>query len=224
MLGSGRKSPNVGTNAYREYLACRFYEGVEKGSHRRSVYRLGVGCKDSMAGMSHAWIVVAQPDGTFYWLQSFISHYSLATWMKKKDSSTESGVAGVLTFDELMGKLDAIERLMSITSWTSEANRDYQDLFNVDKNLESAKWKEDWRLDYFSWDEACEYPAGGEHDAAGDGEDGSECVVMLKMSSLVNLLLDGLGEKDLAHILSALEDEELEESSAEDEMRALSDA
>ena len=177
-----------------------------------------------MAGMSHAWVIVAQPDGNFYWLQSFISHYSLATWMKKKDSSKESGVAGVLTFDELMGKLDAVERLMSINSWTSEANRDYQDLFNVDKNLESAarwkrkEWTKDWRLDHFSWDEACEYPTGGDHYAADDGEDGSECEAMLEMSSLVNLLLDEVGEEDLAHILSALEDEELEERAAEDEM------
>mmetsp|Transcript_35039 Transcript_35039/g.78616 ORF Transcript_35039/g.78616 Transcript_35039/m.78616 type:complete len:338 (+) Transcript_35039:442-1455(+) len=180
VLGSGRKSPTVGTDTFRKYLSCRFDEGVKKGSHHRSVYRLGVGCKDSMAGMSHVWVVVAQPDGNFYWLQSFISHYSLATWMKKKDSSTKSGVAGVLTFDELMGKLDGLERLMSINAWTDEANRDYQDLFNVDKNLESVswrskKWTEDSRLVLFSWDEACEYPAGGEHDAAGDGEDGSEC-------------------------------------------------
>ncbi|EJK73346.1 hypothetical protein THAOC_05038 [Thalassiosira oceanica] len=180
VLGSGRKSPTVGTDTFRKYLSCRFDEGVKKGSHHRSVYRLGVGCKDPMAGMSHAWVIVAQPDGTFYWLQSFISHYSLATWMKKKDSLTESGVAGRLTFDELMGKLDGLERLMSINAWTDEANRDYQDLFNVDKNLESVswrskKWTEDSRLVLFSWDEACEYPAGGEHDAAGDGEDGSEC-------------------------------------------------
>ena len=224
VLGSGRKSPNLGTETFREYLSCRFEEGVDKGGHRRSVYRLGVGCKDSMAGMSHVWVVVAQPDGTFMWLQSFITHYSLATWMKKKDVSTESGLAGLLTFDELMDKLDGIDRLMSISAWTDEANRGYHDLFNVDKNLEavsswkSKKWTEDSRLDHFSWDEACEYPAGGKHDVAGDGEEGSECAEMLEMSSLVNLLLDGLDDEDLAHILSALEDEELEENGVEDEM------
>merc|ERR1712029_351926 len=60
-----------------------------------------------------------------------------------------------------------IERLMKIDAWTKEANSDYLDLFNVDKNLEAArgsfgrprkKWNTDHRLSVFSWDEACEYP------------------------------------------------------------------
>jgi hypothetical protein len=114
-----------------------------------------------MAGYSHAFSIVAQPDGTFFWLQSFISHYSLATWMKKTSTSNKSGLAGHLTFDELLAKLDKIDRLMRIDDWTVQANQDYLDLFNVDKTLENGgqkSWNIDHRLDHFIWDEACEYP------------------------------------------------------------------
>lgn len=115
-----------------------------------------------MAGYSHAFSILVQPDETFYWLQSFILHYSLATWMKRNSRSNKSGLAGNLTFDELLAKLDKIDRLMRIDDGTAQANQDFLDLFNVDKTLENGgqniKWKIDHRLDHFSWDEACEYP------------------------------------------------------------------
>lgn len=150
-----------GTKSFRIYLACLYRKGISNGNHRRSVYRLGIGCKDEMAGYSHAFSIVAQPDGTFFWLQSFISHYSLATWMKMTSRSNKSGLAGHLTFDELLVKLDKIDRLTRIDDWTAQANQDYLDLFNVDKTLENGgrkSWTIDHRLDHFSWDEACEYP------------------------------------------------------------------
>jgi hypothetical protein len=128
-----------------------------------------------MAGYSHAFSIVAQPDGTFFWLQSFISHYSLATWMKKTSTSNKSGLAGHLTFDELLAKLDKIDRLMRIDDWTVQANQDYLDLFNVDKTLENGgqkSWNIDHRLDHFIWDEACEYPLsdGYEQESKGRGD------------------------------------------------------
>lgn len=162
-----RKMWNFGTASFRGYLKCRHDQGEQNGNHRRSVYRLRIGCKDSLAGYSHAFSIVSQPDGTYFWLQSFIGHYSLSTWMKKKDDTKESGLAGVLTYDELMAKLDAVDRLMNINDWTPEANDNYLDLFNVDKTLERVsgnhgmqlkKWDPDHRLDQFTWDEACEYP------------------------------------------------------------------
>lgn len=142
-----------------------------------------------MSGYSHAFSIIAQPDGSYFWLQSFIGHYSLATWMKQKDKEKASGVAGVLTYDELIDNLDKIDRLMKIDGWTAKANDDYLDLFNVDKNLEKAgnmspraqqRWVPDHRLSHFTWDEACEYPLPEKYRMEGtttpldDGDDGDE--------------------------------------------------
>ena len=168
-LGLDGKGYISGTKSFKRYLKCRHQQGMKNGGiHKRSVYRLGVSCKDDLAGYSHAFSIVSQPDGTFYWLQSYISHYSLSTWMKKVDHTKQSGLAGKLTYHELISKLNTIDRLMRIDSWTTEANDDYLDLFNVDKNLERMKegnrgrqikkWTDDHRLDTFVWDEACEYP------------------------------------------------------------------
>ena len=66
----------------------------------------------------------------------------------------------VLDIRWTMGKAK-VDRLMRIDDWTAQANQDYLDLFNVDKTLENGgkiSWRVDHRLDYFSWDEACEYP------------------------------------------------------------------
>jgi len=166
-LGYNGKPPNVGTDSFRQYLACRHEHGLDIGTYKRAVYRLGISCKDNLAGYNHAYSIVAQPDGTYFWLQSFVGHYSLATWMQKSDITKQSGLAAHLTYDELMGKLDRIDRLMSINSWSEEANADYNDLFNVDKNLEVLivsngrkikQWNSDHRLSTLTWDEACEYP------------------------------------------------------------------
>lgn len=74
--------------------------------------------------------------------------------MKKEDATNASGLAGVLTVDELISKLDRVDRLMKIDGWTKEANDDYNNLFNVDKDLEKINsrraqkqvWKPDHRL------------------------------------------------------------------------------
>ena len=67
-------------------------------------------------------------------------------------------MAGILTYDELVSNLDKMDRLMKIDGWTAEANDDYLDLFNVDKNLEKARkmsaraqrrWAPDHRLSHF---------------------------------------------------------------------------
>ena len=126
----------------------------QQQQHRRSVYRLGIGCDDALAGYSHAFSIVAQPDGSFYWLQSFIGHYSLAQWMKKSDAK--------LSLDGLLAKLDQVQRLRNITDWTQQANKDYLQLFGVDKSADGFKWKESRRLKHFYWDEACEYPVPGQ--------------------------------------------------------------
>ena len=115
-LGPEGKTGRFGTRSFGELLRCRHEEGERRGGrdHRRSVYRLGIGCTDSLAGYSHAWSIVAQPDGTFFWMQSFIQQYSLSTWLKKADFTKDSGLAGHLSLAELLNKLNMIERLMRI--------------------------------------------------------------------------------------------------------------
>lgn len=85
-LGNERKPPFVGIKPLAKLISCRHQKGKRTGSHRRSVYRLGIGCNDVMAGYSHAFSIVAQPDGSFFWLQSFIGHYSLPNRMAKVNS------------------------------------------------------------------------------------------------------------------------------------------
>ena len=103
--------------------------------------------------------------------------------MKKVDHKKQSGLAGKLTYRELISKLNTIDRLMRIESWTTQANDDYLDLFNVDKNLEKMKgnrgrqikkWTDDHRLDSFVWDEACEYPLLKTDDPTKHGQDTEE--------------------------------------------------
>ena len=42
---------------------------------------------------AHVWNIVAQPDGTFHWLQSFINHYSLPSWLRQSDARSERHVS-----------------------------------------------------------------------------------------------------------------------------------
>ena len=160
------KLPFIGINSFRDFIKCRYEAGRYNGdNHKRSVYRLGIGCQDSFAGYSHAFSIIAQPDGSFMWLQSYIQQYSLPRWMAQ--SKPDGSPRGKLSYDELLAKLDRIESLMSIDGWDEEANANYLDLFFVDKNKEamnrgtksvSQDWKVTHRLEFFSWDEACEYP------------------------------------------------------------------
>lgn len=189
-LGLQRKMYNVGLPSFADIVACRHQQGQESGQHRRSVYRFGIGCKDSLAGYSHAFSIIAQPDGSFYWLQSFIGHYSLQQWMSKPDAQ--------LSLGELQSKLGQIQRLMNITSWTEQANLDYLELFGVDKNKEkmshhkerrSRFWEPSHRLEYFVWDEACEYPVPTSPDSESNKDNESrdimdECTLQMYQTML----------------------------------------
>jgi hypothetical protein len=69
-----------------------------------------------------------------YWLQSFISQYSLQQWMTAiQDHQAQ------LTLDEILAKPRQVERLMNINGWTDQANRDYHELFGVDKSKEAMR-------------------------------------------------------------------------------------
>ena len=171
-----RKPHNFGIRSFSTYVKCRHEQGRREDegennveSHRRAVYRLGVGAEDSLSGYSHAFSIIAQPDGTFFWLQSFISQYSLQRWMSKTRSHPDGTTTpiGHMTLEELLERLDKLERLMNIRGWTTQANSDYDELFDVDKEKEAIKrgkppvsttWEPTHRLAHFYWDEACEYP------------------------------------------------------------------
>jgi hypothetical protein len=170
-LGNQMKPSNIGVSIFADLISCRHQNAERTGSHhRRSVYRIGIGCKDSLAGYSHAFSIIAQPDGTFFWLQSFISHYSLRNWMEKvKVADAADGLPrrAHLSLDGLQAKLKQVDRLMKITGWSHQANVDYHELFGVDKEkaaMDRSKppvrltWQSDHRLSVFYWDEACEYP------------------------------------------------------------------
>ena len=144
-------------DALKKALSQLHAVGRATGEHKRFVYRLGVGSEDGKAGYAHVWNIVAQPDGTFLWLQSFINQYSLPTWMKQSDSRDERH----LLFDTILHKLELIRKLMRIDKWDAEANDAYLAVFNVDMNLARGAKGERLsrqRLQSFSWDIACEYP------------------------------------------------------------------
>mmetsp|Transcript_9001 Transcript_9001/g.29762 ORF Transcript_9001/g.29762 Transcript_9001/m.29762 type:complete len:263 (+) Transcript_9001:78-866(+) len=64
---------------FESWLKAMHALGEARGKHPRYVYRLGVGTEGSEAGYAHVWDIVAQPDGTFYWLQAecpCINYYS----------------------------------------------------------------------------------------------------------------------------------------------------
>jgi hypothetical protein len=181
LFGSNWKGVNFGVTSLKEYIQCRYYEYKNNlHRHRRSVYRIGIGCSKGCDGFGHAFSIIAQPDGTFLWLQSFIGFYSLSTWMKKEDSRKVSGLSYRLTFDELMDRLLTVDRLMTVSAIADliiESNSHYNVLFNVDQTEEALRnhreipWNPDHPLDTFYWDEACEYPLTASSNIAKEDDD-----------------------------------------------------
>ncbi|KAL7544214.1 hypothetical protein ACHAWF_007599 [Thalassiosira exigua] len=220
--GSNRKMPHFGTESLQKYLQCRYEQGERNdGVHRRSVYRIGIYSSEN-PGYNHAFNIVAQPDGTFFWLQSFIGHYSLTTWMKKADAKKVSGLSGHLTYPELLEKLRKVGRLMSTYSWTDQANADYLDLFNADKTNESKL--NPGRLDVFDWEEACEYPLPSRYGTSPDEESGNvdnhspfeskgECDVQIGQLADLEEYLSSLSNDTLEELKEymAISSDELEE-------------
>ena len=175
--------PNEGVGAFSDHLVCRHSQGEESGGvHKRSVYRINFFPENDELIFGHTFNIVAQPDGTFMWLQSFIGFYSLSSWLAQKDS-TQSGLRGHLTLSEVLAKLDQIGALMEVESWDDEANSIYDDLFDADKSDATDEWDLSHRLSTFIWDEACEYPTPDEYDANSSidamengNEEDDECV------------------------------------------------
>ena len=147
--------------------------GRLRGTHPRLLYRLYVSSEESPdhsrgeQGYSHVWTIVALPDGTYHWLQSFISEYSLHTWMSLLDARGAGQQPGaLLTLGDIQAKLSTLTTLFKISRWDEDANRAYLSLFNVDMrhgqrdkhiNRDRARISTQ-RLGSFGWDVACEYP------------------------------------------------------------------
>lgn len=180
-----------GLQSFQKHIQCRHEQGVANdGVHRRSVYRIGLGTKDKYAGYSHAFMIVAQPDGSFYWLQSFINRYSLQKWMSKQ---TFEGPVAHMSLQGLKMRLSRIERLMQIRGWTAQANLDYAVLFDVDFEKEAtgitpvrSSWQPSHRLYRFIWDEACEYPVPGDEKKGANGF--SSLVDQCTIESMVSMV------------------------------------
>ena len=115
----------------RETLESMRMISMQDGVHPAFVYELSLGQRErSDPALEHVWTIVAQPDGTYMWLQSYIQHYTLQQWMKEAMRRGEQ----YLTYDQLAAKLDAYEELRSAaaTGWTARANTLYEELFWVD--------------------------------------------------------------------------------------------
>jgi len=102
---------------FESWLKAMHALGEARGKHPRYVYRLGVGTEGGEAGYAHVWNIVAQPDGTFYWLQSFVDHYSLPSWMRQSDAKGDRAGAP-------RAKKGNTERLISLSRRAGPAVRD----------------------------------------------------------------------------------------------------
>ena len=73
-----------GLEALRETLESMRMISRKGGVHPAFVYELSLGQRErSDPALEHVWTIVAQPDGTYMWLQSYIQHYTLQKWMKE---------------------------------------------------------------------------------------------------------------------------------------------
>jgi len=157
---------------FNSTLSAFHARGEAAGNHERRVYRLGVGSEDGQAGYAHVWTIVTLESGHFYWLQSFIGHYSLISWMStvEKQVGSSARAAAGMDLATLQGKLALLQTLFDFDSWTEQTNDAYLALFHVD--MIQARSKRDGltkhervahqRLGSLSWDVACTFPTPDE--------------------------------------------------------------
>ena len=115
-----------GLEALRETLESMRMLSRKGGVHPAFVYELSLGQKErSDPALEHVWTIVAQPDGTYMWLQSYIQHYTLQKWMKEALRRGEQ----YLTYEQLTAKLDKYQELVRgrIVSGRRRAGRRHQE-------------------------------------------------------------------------------------------------
>ena len=131
----------------RERKKAEAGTGVEP-TFQRTVVSLAVHSRiETEPSLNHVLVIVQQPDGTYLWLQSYISHYSLFDWLafKKKTSGSYH-----FSSSELVQRLTMLEVLEKKDVWDDEANRLYHQLFHVDI-LKASKIRSRSGLKLFSW-------------------------------------------------------------------------
>ena len=148
-----------GLEALRETLESMRMLSRKGGVHPAFVYELSLGQKErSDPALEHVWTIVAQPDGTYMWLQSYIQHYTLQRWMKEALRRGEQ----YLTYEQLTAKLDKIQdlRAAAATDWTARANTLYEELFWVDviKKKGSISFSAANAIEDLWWQIRCKYP------------------------------------------------------------------
>ena len=148
-----------GLEALRETLESMRMLSRKGGVHPAFVYELSLGQKErSDPALEHVWTIVAQPDGTYMWLQSYIQHYTLQKWMKEALRRGEQ----YLTYEQLTAKLDKIQdlRAAAATDWTARANTLYEELFWVDviKKKGSISFSAANAIEDLWWQIRCKYP------------------------------------------------------------------
>jgi len=149
-----------GLEALRETLESSRLLSMRDGTnvHPAFVYELSLGQRErSDPALEHVWTIVAQPDGTYMWLQSYIQHYTLQKWMKEAMRRGEQ----YLTYDQLMAKLDAYQELRAAaaTGWTARANTLYKELFWVDvRENGDVRFSAANAIEDLWWQIRCKYP------------------------------------------------------------------
>lgn len=96
---------------------------------RRAVFRFGINSGE--ANIDHVWMIVHNSDGSFWWLQSYISEYSLGSWM---DLSHKAGF-NPMSISEMRRRVALLKILeQEKDAWDQEADDAYFELFNVRVN------------------------------------------------------------------------------------------
>jgi len=153
---------------FEEVLAALRGHGEKE---RRYVFRLDVVSESGRPGFSHAWTVVLQPNGTLYWLQSFVGQYTLQEWMSSRKGGRYASDGPALHIRAFLEKLRRLRTLFNISSWGDAHNTAYHDLFWVDQRAQEGFYKfnmSDMSLGQFRWNLACRYPTPNSAQARGD--------------------------------------------------------
>ena len=142
----------------RETLESMRMISMQDGVHPAFVYELSLGQRErSDPALEHVWTIVAQPDGTYMWLQSYIQHYTLQQWMKESMRRGEQ----YLTYEQLTAKLDKYQelRISAATGWTARANTLYKELFWVDvRENGDVRFSAANAIEDLWWQIRCKYP------------------------------------------------------------------
>jgi hypothetical protein len=157
-LEYARTLSDGGTKQARRFL---FRFGI------RGVYRPGpLDTASDTLSLEHVWTVVSLPNGTYYWLQSYISEYSLGEWMSK---SAREGT-NPMSWEEMKHRIQLIREVEKprLHGWDQHVNRAYETLWNVNvltsrqgRSGESFKgWR--WERGQVHMDLACEWPLKAE--------------------------------------------------------------